>query len=619
MAYSRPGRSQAGHPPGLPGSIGDTIGEMGAPGEQYVDTFRRSMAPTPKMDDSSSLQEYATWARRNGYNEEADKYMALALRQKEVEKVEAQDRNRANILADGASGVASAKGLGAEGDVRALDLTMEKLKGQLAVARKSGDPAAVEAVARQMSEVGAQRPGASSVKAKKGAAAIDSYQQMLDGMSADDPNREGLEKALNYLKSDPEVQAAYREIEKEKLSVSSAQNTVTIQEDTIEDNAYDRSRRETAEQLEALQLDSAWNKAASDRAALQDRANETEGKALSATLAAQGIYDPSQLPKDLDPAVRAHAVSHLNDERNAQEQSNNMKTGKLTPFYESTARSLAYEEDGVTIKNPALAALMSDYDRIHSQDTLNPGEATRTTGLIFNAVKTQQEKALAGVGDTKYKAAGQLSTFRDMPQTDGLFEGGTYKEALKDEAAFNEMRDGLATYMVENGITEFATTTELYSAMDVVAPTLSSSNTWQKVTNQNERLRDQGKQDFNRKFAASESAYVDQYSAAQLELIPAWKDHPKELKKAATEQFQEEVNNVSTFFDPATEGRWSGGLEKHPQTGVKMTPQMTMIYTNSDEWASVVSMVGEVWSGKIEAAVMGGMPVSWETFNWDES
>ena len=57
MAYSRPGRSMAGNLTGLLGSIGDTIGEMGKPGEQYVDTFRRSMAPTPQMDDSKSLQE----------------------------------------------------------------------------------------------------------------------------------------------------------------------------------------------------------------------------------------------------------------------------------------------------------------------------------------------------------------------------------------------------------------------------------------------------------------------------------------------------------------------------------------------------------------------------------
>ena len=86
------GRSQASNLSGMLTSIGDTIGEMGGPGRQYVDTLRRTMAPTPKMDDSTSLTEYAKWARRNGYDEEADRYMALAYKQKQIEKQEAKDK-----------------------------------------------------------------------------------------------------------------------------------------------------------------------------------------------------------------------------------------------------------------------------------------------------------------------------------------------------------------------------------------------------------------------------------------------------------------------------------------------------------------------------------------------
>ena len=85
MAYSRPGRSQAGKLTGLLGSIGDTIGEMGAPGEQYVDTFRRSMAPEADMNSSDSLLNYADWARRNGYEDEAKTYLALGYKRKAVE------------------------------------------------------------------------------------------------------------------------------------------------------------------------------------------------------------------------------------------------------------------------------------------------------------------------------------------------------------------------------------------------------------------------------------------------------------------------------------------------------------------------------------------------------
>ena len=85
MAYSRPGRSMAGNLTGLLGSIGDTIGEMGAPGEQYVDTFRRSMAPEADLDSSESLLNYSEWAKRNGYDDEAEKYLALGYKQKAAE------------------------------------------------------------------------------------------------------------------------------------------------------------------------------------------------------------------------------------------------------------------------------------------------------------------------------------------------------------------------------------------------------------------------------------------------------------------------------------------------------------------------------------------------------
>jgi hypothetical protein len=605
------GSSQASNLTGMLGNLANSVGRMGEAGLPYVDTFRRLQAPDVDMNDSASLLNYADYARRNGYDDEAKQYMALALRQKETEKAEAKDARRATVLADGAESVVSSKGLGAKGDVRALNLNMDKLKAQLQAAKNSKDSGLVQSITQQMATVASEIPGAMTVKAKKGAAAIDTYQAMLDEMPADDPRREGLQKALDYLKSNPDVQAAYRTLQKEEMSVQAAELGITRAEQAIEESDYERSRREQEEKLEALRLDNAYNTAVAQRAAAQDRANETQGKTYAGSLASRGIYDPSKLPKDLDPSVRTHAVEYLNKERQAQEQSNSMAQGKLTPFYDSTARGLAYEDDGVTVKNAPLAALITEYDRVHSQDTLNPGEATRITGLIANAVKGSQEKALAGVGDTKYQAAGQLSAFRDLPNTDGLFEGSTYKTALEDETAFNEMRNGLATYMTENGITEFKTVTELYNAMDAVAPTLANSDVWKGVTNQNERIRDQAKQDFDRQFAASQSAYAEQYSAAQIEAIPEWKNYPEELKSAAADQFQTEVDNVNGFFDPTPLGAGMRGAGA-------MSPQQRMIQGNSDEWASVVEMVGEVWAGKIEARVMAGLPVRWETFDWDE-
>lgn len=79
------GRSQASNLSGMLTSIGDTIGEMGGPGRQYVDTFRRTMAPDVDLNSSDSLLSYADWAKRNGYDDEAEKYLALGYKRKAVE------------------------------------------------------------------------------------------------------------------------------------------------------------------------------------------------------------------------------------------------------------------------------------------------------------------------------------------------------------------------------------------------------------------------------------------------------------------------------------------------------------------------------------------------------
>ena len=79
-------RSQAANLSGLLSDIGGTLGKMGEPGQQYVDTFRRQMAPDVDMNNSDSLLNYAEYARRNGYDDEAKQYMALGYQRKAVEQ-----------------------------------------------------------------------------------------------------------------------------------------------------------------------------------------------------------------------------------------------------------------------------------------------------------------------------------------------------------------------------------------------------------------------------------------------------------------------------------------------------------------------------------------------------
>jgi len=89
------GRSQASNLSGLLSNISGTIGEMGEPGKQYVDTFRRTMAPEADMNDSASLLNYAQWARRNGYDDEAEKYLVMGRNQQKIEEEKAYNTGMA--------------------------------------------------------------------------------------------------------------------------------------------------------------------------------------------------------------------------------------------------------------------------------------------------------------------------------------------------------------------------------------------------------------------------------------------------------------------------------------------------------------------------------------------
>ena len=133
------GTSQASNLSGMLTSIGDTIGEMGGPGKQYVDTLRRTMAPKPDMDNAASLQEYAVWARKNGYDEEADKYMALAYKQKEIEKQEAKDATRAKAVSEATDAYRAGSSGANNGDPLQLQHNIKSLQGQIQRAAQAGD------------------------------------------------------------------------------------------------------------------------------------------------------------------------------------------------------------------------------------------------------------------------------------------------------------------------------------------------------------------------------------------------------------------------------------------------------------------------------------------------
>jgi hypothetical protein len=595
------GRNVAPDLSGMFQMINQPLSEMGNAGNQYIDTFRRSMAPRVDMDDSASLLRYADWARRNGYEDEARQYMALGYRQKEKETELAKQAAQANIMADVARRTRGTQSLAGAGDTRALTLNKEALMKDLERARASGDRDAVKLVVDQIKSIDTAMPTATSAKAKKGAAAIDQYQAMLDGNDLDATQKANLQRALDYLKSDPEVMSAYQAIKKDQLAVRQAEGNVAITESAVAQIPVDNALKE-------LQLSSAQIKLLADQYAAEDKLAKVQGADVAKSLTTQGIYAPSALPKDLDPRVRAHAVDYLNSEANAQKQAAETPKGSLTDFNYNRAQGLAKT-------NEPFRKLLNEYDRVTAKDTLEPTEAIRVTAQITKELAQYDARVFAQLGSKSSEAAGQLATLRELPDTSGLFEGDTYKEALEDQALFNEMSKGLAEYMLNNGIETFENYAQLYAAMDAVAPTLPSQDEWRKVTNKVERERDQAQQAFDRRFESARNDAVKQFSDEIVALEPAWADYPDDLKAEAEAKFQQEVDNVTEFFNPQ---KWQGGVTRDPQTGKPFTPQMSMIFRNSDEWASVVEMVGEEWAGKIKARAEAGFPVRLEDFNWGD-
>ena len=79
------GRNVASRLTGLFANMQQGLMDEGQAGNQFVDTFRRSMAPSVDMNDPQSLLNYANYAQRNGYADEAKQYMNLGVEQQRVQ------------------------------------------------------------------------------------------------------------------------------------------------------------------------------------------------------------------------------------------------------------------------------------------------------------------------------------------------------------------------------------------------------------------------------------------------------------------------------------------------------------------------------------------------------
>jgi hypothetical protein len=248
------GRSQASNLTGMLSGIGDTIGQMGEPGRQYVDTFRRSMAPKPDMSSASSLEEYAQWARRNGYDEEADKYMALSYKQKEVEKQEAKDKALGNAMVEAGQAGALGERLGSEGFTDGVDQQVAKLNGMLE--KHKDNPAVVEQIQNQINALSSRRDAYKVAADDENARRVVELDKHISNLNKDDPNYSRNKAALDKVRADilarGDAETAYQTKKLDLMELENKQNTAMWQKQSSAIIQEIRAAGTDATKLEAV-------------------------------------------------------------------------------------------------------------------------------------------------------------------------------------------------------------------------------------------------------------------------------------------------------------------------------------------------------------------------------
>ena len=208
-----PGSDQSKNLAGMFQMINAPISEMGNAGNQYVDTFRRSTAPKPDMNDSASLLRYADWARRNGYEDEARQYMALGYKQKEKEAQEAKDAALGKVMAGATQTSSVGQGLGAEGDLGGADATIAVLNKRLSDPEIQKNPRAVEAIQREIATLQSKRPDFEAKNVQAIAQGVAKMDQNIAALNPDDPDyavkKANFEAARSRFLAQPGVEEAY--------------------------------------------------------------------------------------------------------------------------------------------------------------------------------------------------------------------------------------------------------------------------------------------------------------------------------------------------------------------------------------------------------------------------
>lgn len=207
------GSDQSARLQGMLSQLADSFNGMGDAYNYAPNAIRNFTRPEVDNTSSRSILQYADWARRNGYDDEANQYMALGVRQKEKEVQEAKDAALGKTMAEATQTSSTGLDLGAKGDLGGADATIAVLNKRLSDPEIQKNPRAVEAIQREIASLQSQRPDFEAKNVQAIAQGVAKMDQNIAALNQDDPDyaikKANFEAARSRFLEQPLVEEAY--------------------------------------------------------------------------------------------------------------------------------------------------------------------------------------------------------------------------------------------------------------------------------------------------------------------------------------------------------------------------------------------------------------------------
>ena len=205
------GSNQSVNLQGMLGDLADSFNGMGDAYNFVPNAIRNISRPSVSMDDSTSLASYAAWARRNGFDDEAARYEALAYRQKEKEVQEAKDAALGKVMKQAINTGSEGMRLGEGGFADAADKKILELREQLA---NTSEPTAITQIQAQIDKLEGKRAEFKAAEDKENARRVVQLDNTLSSLDQNDDKyaerKAGIERVREDILSRGDAEVEYK-------------------------------------------------------------------------------------------------------------------------------------------------------------------------------------------------------------------------------------------------------------------------------------------------------------------------------------------------------------------------------------------------------------------------